>query len=116
MDIVKTSQGVHGQTTSYNQGWRSLNKENKIQQVRNEQSFQLIGPYLRKLKEKNPDSGVNYELDTEGHITRIFVLPGKMYKKLRYVRPVVSVDACHLRSKYKGTLYTATALSAANEI
>ena len=115
-DVVKTSQGVHGQTTSYNQGWRSLNEENKMQQIRNENSYQLIGPYLTKLKEKNPDSGVNYELDDEGHITRLFVLPGKIYRKLRFVRPVISVDACHLRSKYKGTLYTATAMSAANEI
>jgi hypothetical protein len=51
-NIVKTSQGVHGQTTTYNQGWRSLNEENKIQQIQNEKSFQLIGPYLDKLIEK----------------------------------------------------------------
>jgi hypothetical protein len=39
-----------------------------------------------------------------------------MYRKLRFVHSVLSIDACHLRSKYKGTLYTATALSASNEI
>ena len=32
------------------------------------------------------------------------------------MRPVLSLDACHLKSRYKGTLYIATALSANNKL
>ena len=115
-DVVKTSQAIHGQRSSYDQAWRSLNTENKIQQMKNEESFQLIGPYLRKFHEKNPQSGVAYDVDEDGRTIRLFLIPGVMFRKLRYVRPVISMDTCHLRSKFKGTLYTATVLSAANEI
>ena len=35
---------------------------------------------------------------------------------LSFVRPVVSLDAAHLRSVHKGTLYVASILSGANEV
>jgi hypothetical protein len=115
-DVVKTSQSMHGHTTSYDQAWRSLNVDDKIQQKKNLQSYQLIGPYLRKFAELNPHSGINYEIYPNGQFARCFVMPALMQSKLCFVRPVISLDACHLRSKAKGTLYTATVLSAANEI
>jgi len=39
-----------------------------------------------------------------------------MNQSLQHVRPVLSLDACHLTSSYQGTLYVASTLSANNEI
>ena len=38
-----------------------------------------------------------------------------MNRVLNYVRPVVSLDAAHLRSAHKGTLYVASVLSGNND-
>ena len=39
-----------------------------------------------------------------------------MNDALKFVRPVVSLDAAHLRSEYKGTLYIASVLSGNNDV
>jgi hypothetical protein len=39
-----------------------------------------------------------------------------MNDSLKFVRPIISLDATHLKSKYKGTLLAATVLSATNEL
>ena len=39
-----------------------------------------------------------------------------MNGKLKYVRPIMAIDAAHMRSESKGTLYIATVLSSNNEI
>ena len=39
-----------------------------------------------------------------------------MNNKLRYVRPGMSLDAAHMTSEVKGTLYLATIMSGNNEI
>ena len=49
-------------------------------------------------------------------IERIFVCPGIMKTTLRHVRPVMSLDAAHLKSKWKGTLYTASVKTGSDEI
>jgi hypothetical protein len=39
-----------------------------------------------------------------------------MNNTLQFVRPVVLLDAAHLRSEYKGTLYFASVLSGNNDV
>jgi hypothetical protein len=49
-------------------------------------------------------------------IIDVYFFPGFINDALQFVRPVVSLDAAHLRSKYKGTLYVASALSGHNDV
>ena len=78
-------------------------------------SLQMIKPYLAKFQELNPGSTVKWE--TRGVcMERIFVCPGIMKTSLRHVRPVMSLDAAHLKSKWKGTLYTASVKTGSDEI
>ena len=47
----------------------------------------------------------------------MFVIPGFINSILKFVRPVVSLDAAHLKLvDHTGTLYIASVLSAANEV
>jgi len=79
-------------------------------------SYQLIIPYLEKMKDLNPDSVSGFSIDDNNCLTGVHFIPGIMNHNLQFVRPVISLDACHLLSSYQGTLFVASTLSAANEI
>ena len=46
----------------------------------------------------------------------LYFFPCFVKDVLKYVRPVISLDAAHLRSEYKGMLYIASVLSGNNDI
>jgi hypothetical protein len=50
------------------------------------------------------------------NIQKWFVCPGIMQKALHFVRPVISLDAASLKSKWRGTLYIASVKTACDEI
>jgi hypothetical protein len=90
----------------------------KLQEfTRNKRSFQYILPYVNKFNEINPNSTTTVE-KTPGTecLKRIFVCPGIMDRSLRHVRPIMSLDAAHLKSEWKGTLYVASVKTACDEI
>ena len=88
----------------------------EINKLRDLESFQIVIPYLKKFVEKNPDSVVDYTCNGNNCLVQCFVCPSIMNSKLKYVRPIVSIDAAHLKSVWKGTLYIATVKSAMDEI
>ncbi len=114
-DIIKAAMNIQNEVPTYNQAYRAC-KEYKEEDLETEELYQLLLPYLEEFKDRNPGSGVFYEKDDEGRIDHLFVCPGVLSNKLRFVRPVISVDACHLNSEAKGTLYIATVKSANNEL
>ena len=71
---------------------------------------------MEEFQNKNPESAVFYERDSDKAITSLFICPAIMNNKLRFVRPVISLDAAHLSSENKGTLYLATIKSGNDEI
>jgi MULE transposase domain len=56
-------------------------------------SYQLIVPYLKQFQQ-----------------------PSFMNASLQFVRPVMSLDATHMKCRHKGTLYLATVKTGLNEI
>ena len=79
-------------------------------------SFQLVKPYLEELKRANPGSVLGMtRLETFELESIYFFIHGFMNNSLKFVRPVISIDAAHLRSKFKGTLYIASTLTGAND-
>ena len=71
---------------------------------------------LEKCKTADFCNWVHRRLTANDHITDIYIFPGFMNNSLPFVRPVVSLDAAHLRSVHRGTLYVASVLSSANEV
>jgi hypothetical protein len=49
-------------------------------------------------------------------IESAFVCPGFMDDSLRFIHPVTSLDATHLKSKHKGVMYLATVKTGLNDI
>ena len=66
----------------------------------------MLRPYLEKFKELNKGSVVVCDSEDDNTIANIFVCPNIMNGCIRYVRPGVSLDAAHLKSKHKGTLFS----------
>jgi hypothetical protein len=71
---------------------------------------------LEQFKTLNPGSTAVYDVDENSAITKIFICPSIMNNKLRYARPVMSINAAHLCEDNKGTLYLACIKSGNNEI
>ena len=79
-------------------------------------NFQLIIPYLQALKKANDGSVVGFSRDSEKRMTDVHLFPGFMNQSLSFVRPVVSLDAAHLKGVHKGTMYVASIMSGANDV
>jgi hypothetical protein len=47
-------------------------------------------------------------------LLELYIFPGFMNRVLNYVRPVVSLNALHLRSAHKGTLYVVASVLSGN--
>jgi hypothetical protein len=76
----------------------------------------MIIPYLEALKKSNPSSVIGNTRDDGMRLLDLYVFFGFMNRVLNYVRPVVLLDAAHLRSAHKGTLYVASGLSGNNDV
>ena len=80
-------------------------------------NFELIIPYIiEALRNANAGLVTGYSRDDDKCMSSIHVFPGFMNESLSYVRPVVSLDAAHLKGVHKGTLYVASVLSGANNV
>ena len=115
-DVVKTAATEHGQVIPYMTAYRALHSESKEQKYMQRKNFELIIPYLDSLKKANPGSVIGYSRDEDKCMNSIHVFPGFMNESLSYVRPVVSLDAAHLKGVHKGTLYVASVLSGKNDV
>ena len=96
---------------------RALQHKSGAQSWVERKNFELIVPHIEQLKKENPGSVIGCQSNDDYHITDIYVFPGFMKDSLSFVRrPFVSLDAAHLRSVHKETLYVASILSGANEV
>jgi hypothetical protein len=102
---------------TYNQAFRAIKDSEKTKSITDRDSFQLIVPYTEFFGLTNEDSEIAVSVDpTTKCMKTIFICPGIMNKVLRYVRPVVSLDGCHLKGPWKGTLYMCSVNTPMDEI
>ena len=114
-DIVKASNILEKKEPTYGQAWRALHLNDKDSMTDSVECFKLILPYLNMLLSRNPKSLINANVDDDGSLSDVFVSPGDMNARLRYVIPMISLDAAHLKGVIKGTLYVATVKNGADE-
>jgi hypothetical protein len=115
-DVMITAGNHHALEATYKQAYRGMDSALRRKIEDDVSSFGLIGPYLERFKETNEGSTVKYEVDGNGHINRLFVCPSIMNNALRYARPVMSLDATHLKSKWKGIMYVASVKTPCDEL
>ena len=116
-DVQKTAMDLTKTFVPYMSCYRALNVEHHLNSAMNESNFQLIGPYLEELARQNPGSVAGFDKDSDTNaIKSLHFFPNFMNESLQFVRPVISLDACHLKSLFLGTLYIASVLSGHNEV
>ena len=73
-------------------------------------SIQYLNSYLTELQENNPGSVVHFQSfnDVFG---KACLAPGATTKAFTNLLPVVAVDACHMRTKQGGMIFSATAMT-----
>jgi hypothetical protein len=67
-------------------------------------NVEMIILFLETMKSCNSDLVIGYTRDNDMQLVEFHVFPSIMNRALKYFRPVVLLDAAHLRSAYKGTL------------
>ncbi|KAL5564417.1 hypothetical protein UlMin_027581 [Ulmus minor] len=114
MDDMKRKFGVD---ISYSVAWRG--RECAYDNLRlgtPEQSYKLLPGYLHMLMDTNPGSVVNLEVSNGNRFQYLFIAFAASIHGFSYCRPVISIDATHLKGKYRGVLFTAVCHDANQQI
>ncbi|GJV08502.1 hypothetical protein Tco_1346158 [Tanacetum coccineum] len=102
---------------SYQQAWRG--KDHGLQQIRGSpcESFEMLPYYCYKLERKNQGAVTRIKTDNEGVFEMLFIALGASIRTfLNYLRPLLIIDATHLKSEYKGTNLVAVGMDENNQI
>ena len=91
----KTAANVSGIDSTYNQCYRAIDDAKENRYMNSIHSYELIIPYLNKIKENDNNAHVDYQRDEDNCITHLFICPGCSNDNLIHVRPVISLDAAH---------------------
>ncbi|XP_010513213.2 PREDICTED: uncharacterized protein LOC104789175 [Camelina sativa] len=110
-DIINIMRTENGCELTYSQAWES--REYAVNEVRGipEKSFAKIPNYLHMLKEVNPGTHTNYDVDCDGRFKYLFISFGQSIRGFnKKIRKVIVVDGTFLKNKYEGVLLVATAV------
>ncbi|CAL8109140.1 unnamed protein product [Prunus armeniaca] len=109
-DIIKDVRQNFGVTISYSKAWRSRELALKIIRGSAEESYALLPSYCYVLERTNSGTLTYIETDAANHFLYFFMSIGACIRGFKCsMRPVIAVDATHLKCKYKGVLFVATA-------
>ncbi|GKD03792.1 transposase, MuDR, MULE transposase domain protein [Tanacetum coccineum] len=102
---------------SYQQAWRG--KDYAIQQIRGSpyKAFEMLPYYCFNLERKNEGTITRIKTDKNGVFEMLFIAIGASIHTFRnYLRPVLMIDAAHLKGLYKGTNLVVVAMDGNNQI
>ncbi|GKC39591.1 transposase, MuDR, MULE transposase domain protein [Tanacetum coccineum] len=102
---------------SYQQAWRG--KDYGIEQIRGSpyESFEMLPYYCHNLERKNPGTVTRIKTDEEGVFEMLFIAIGASIRTfINYLRPLLIIDAAHLKGTYKGTNLVAVGMDVNNQI
>ncbi|KAH6567136.1 hypothetical protein BASA62_006274 [Batrachochytrium salamandrivorans] len=77
--------------------------------LENKRSFMLLNGLFTKFSIHNPESHCILEKNSDDTFERAFLSPRALQLAFRNCRPMIILDACHLRSKYGGVVMSAVA-------
>ncbi|GJW71642.1 hypothetical protein Tco_0128559 [Tanacetum coccineum] len=102
---------------SYQQAWRG--KDYGIQQIRGSpyESFEMLPYYCHNLERKNQRTITRVKTDEKGVFEMLFIAIGASIRTfLNCLRPLLIIDAAHLKGLYKGTNLVAMGMDGNNHI
>ncbi|XP_052181865.1 uncharacterized protein LOC127794657 [Diospyros lotus] len=99
----------HDVQIMYSKVWRSLQHAKRLTYGNADESYQQLPSYFHMLKETNPDSIAAIETDENNYfLYSFFALEACLHGFRSYIRPVVTVDATHLKGENKWVIFVAT--------
>nr|XP_043639460.1 uncharacterized protein LOC122610545 [Erigeron canadensis] len=102
---------------SYSQAWRAKCYALELLRGSPEASFAQLPAYCHNLKLKNPGSVTHIKTDRDGRFELLFIAIGAAIRSfVSFLRPVIIVDAAHLKGRYLGTNLLAVGMDANNGI
>ncbi|GJR72950.1 transposase, MuDR, MULE transposase domain protein [Tanacetum coccineum] len=102
---------------SYQQAWRG--KDYCMQQIRGSpyESFEMLPYYCYNLERKNEGTVTRIKTDEKGVFEMLFIALGASIRTfVNYLRPLLIIDAAHLKGQYKGTNLIAVGMDGNNQI
>ena len=107
-DIVFEMRDQHGIHLSYNKAYRS--KEHALSQVFGDpwESFQRLPSFFYVLEQANPGTMTKIKTDSKNRLKYAFMAIGASIEGFNSViRPVICIDATHLKARTRGVLLVA---------
>ncbi|KAK0576875.1 hypothetical protein LWI29_024713 [Acer saccharum] len=107
-DIVFEMREQHGIHLSYNKAYRS--KEHALSQVFGDprESFQRLSSYFYVLEQANPGTMTKIKTDSRNRLKYAFMAIGASIEGFNsIIRPVIFIDATHLKARTRGVLLVA---------
>ena len=116
-DIRKGAASNQGKVVDYNQAWRALEEVKRKKLLSRKKNYELLPNYLLKLGEMNEGSRIDIDVDANTHeMRRLFVCPLYVNNIYCCLRPVISVDAAHLKGYEGGTIESFTMYTGNKEL
>ncbi|CAL9018428.1 unnamed protein product, partial [Prunus brigantina] len=109
-DIIRDVKQNFGVTINYCKAWRS--RELALMSTRGsvEEAYSLLPAYCHELEHVNSSTRTYIHTDENNHFLYFFMAVGACIRGFQSsMRPVIAVDATHLKCKYKGVLFVANA-------
>ncbi|XP_071694559.1 uncharacterized protein [Rutidosis leptorrhynchoides] len=104
-------------SVSYNQAWRAKCQAIEMLRGSSDDSFRMLPIYLHNLKIHNPGTITNLVTDKENKFVMCYMSIGVVIRSfVQHVRPIIIVDAAHLKGGYLGTNLVAVAMDGNNGI
>ncbi|KAF7112424.1 hypothetical protein RHSIM_RhsimUnG0230700 [Rhododendron simsii] len=109
VDVVKGIKRDYGLNISYHQAWWGIEKVRGLVFGDYVKSFSCLKWYVGAAKSTNPGSHIDLESDEETkRFKRLFVAFGACVQGFNNCRPLIFLDATHLKGRYRGTIMAAT--------
>ncbi|CAH9135429.1 unnamed protein product [Cuscuta epithymum] len=106
----------HGISISYTQAWKAQKIAMQKQFGSDYESYQMLPSLAYALEKANPDSLFSLETSEDDTFRYFFMSLLPWREAWKYCRPVLIADGSFLKAYYKGTLLTACAQDANDQI
>ncbi|CAL2269090.1 unnamed protein product [Prunus armeniaca] len=109
-DIMRDVKHNFGLRIHYSKAWKA--RELALLSIRGsaEEAYYILPAYCYELERMNPGTKTHIQTDENNHFVYLFMAVGACIRGFcSSMRPVIAVDATHLKSKYKGVMFVANA-------
>ncbi|KAK2642469.1 hypothetical protein Ddye_024232 [Dipteronia dyeriana] len=109
-DIIADMKTMYGIQIMYSKAYQALDYALSLTYGMHEESFQLLPSFGYVLEQQNPRTITNLQCNENGKFLYFFMSLGASARGFqRCMRPVIVVDGTHLKGRFVGTMFVATA-------